>query len=175
MEFKIQELAGYTPHIGHLVSMMDHTRETTLFAVRDLTMEELDYLHGKNSNSIGALLWHMAAVERYYQIYTFEEREPAEEELGDLLPGLELGESGRSKIKGHDLSYYLDRLYETRTITLERFTQLDDEWLHRQNMWGDHPSNPYFMWFHVFEDELNHRGQIRLLRKWQKEACQEQV
>lgn len=25
-------------------------------------------------------------------------------------------------------------------------------------------ANNYFKWFHVFEDELNHRGQIRWLR-----------
>ena len=26
----------------------------------------------------------------------------------------------------------------------------------------DRPANNYFKWFHVFEDELNHRGQIRI-------------
>ena len=25
-----------------------------------------------------------------------------------------------------------------------------------------------FKWFHVFEDEINHRGQIRLIKKMQK-------
>lgn len=41
-----------------------------------------------------------------------------------------------------------------------------DEWLDRQSSFGwDHPANHYFKWFHVFEDELNHRGQIRLIVK----------
>ena len=41
----------------------------------------------------------------------------------------------------------------------------DDAWLHAvDTSWGTPVSN-YFKWFHVFEDELNHRGQIRLLRK----------
>jgi hypothetical protein len=26
------------------------------------------------------------------------------------------------------------------------------------------PANNHFKWFHVFEDEINHRGQIRWLR-----------
>lgn len=30
--------------------------------------------------------------------------------------------------------------------------------------WGT-PTSNYFKWFHVFEDEINHRGQIRLIRK----------
>ena len=31
--------------------------------------------------------------------------------------------------------------------------------------WGGQPANNYFKWFHVFEDEINHRGQIRWLCK----------
>ena len=41
-----------------------------------------------------------------------------------------------------------------------------DAWLDAQTpFWGGKPANNYFKWFHVFEDELNHRGQIRWLRK----------
>lgn len=38
------------------------------------------------------LLYHMAAVEFYYQIHTFEDREPTEAELERWLPGVELGD-----------------------------------------------------------------------------------
>ncbi|MFK9093966.1 hypothetical protein [Bacillus salipaludis] len=31
--------------------------------------------------------------------------------------------------------------------------------------WWDRPANNYFKWFHVFEDELSHRGQIRIIKK----------
>ncbi len=46
------------------------------------------------------------------------------------------------------------------------FSRRGDEWLDEQTpFWGGRPANNYFKWFHVFEDELNHRGQIRWLRK----------
>lgn len=39
MEFKISELKDYTPQIGHLVSMMDYARKTTLDAVQGMSTE----------------------------------------------------------------------------------------------------------------------------------------
>lgn len=49
-----------------------------------------------------------------------------------------------------------------------RYTTLaegEDEWLNVQTQWGGQEANNYFKWFHVCEDELSHRGQIRWLRK----------
>jgi hypothetical protein len=42
----------------------------------------------------------------------------------------------------------------------------DDDWLSQERpFWENLPANHYFMWFHALEDEVNHRGQIRWLRK----------
>ena len=60
----------------------------------------------------------------------------------------------------------MERLARVRARTLEELTRRDDAWLFEESPWWDgHVANNYFKWFHVFEDELNHRGQIRLLRK----------
>ncbi len=63
---------GYTPQIGTLVSMMDWMRNTILMPVRGMSVEDLDYLIDENANSIGAMLWHLASTERFYQLHTFE-------------------------------------------------------------------------------------------------------
>ena len=62
--YRILPLSGYTPTIGHLVGMLSYARQTTLAAVEGLTREQLDHLHDERSNSIGALLAHVAMVER---------------------------------------------------------------------------------------------------------------
>ena len=54
-------------------------------------MAELDHLQDDASNSIGALLAHIAAVERGYQYITFEERPPSALEQAALEPALTLG------------------------------------------------------------------------------------
>lgn len=165
MEFKIKDKPGFTPQIGQLVTMMDYARLTTLHAVKGLTVEQLDYLPTKQSNSIGALLYHMAAVEFGFQIGFFDGRKPTEEEAAEWGPAYSLGDLGRSKIKGHSLDFYLDKLESVRQRTLAEFAKRDDNWLFADALWGDNPSNNYFIWFHVFEDEISHRGQIRILKK----------
>jgi Protein of unknown function (DUF664) len=65
---RIDSIAGYTPAIVRLVGMLTYARSTTLSAVDGLSVAELDHLHDDRSNSIGALLAHIAAVERSYQV-----------------------------------------------------------------------------------------------------------
>src|SRR5436190_17479096 len=99
----------YSPHIGTLVSMLNWMRGAILEPVQGLTVAQLDYLHDAKANTIGAMLLHLAAVERLYQIHTFEDKK-----WGDLddedkkqwdAPAL-LGEGARKSIKGNNLAYY---------------------------------------------------------------------
>ncbi|QCJ45082.1 DinB family protein [Bacillus sp. S3] len=146
--------------------MMNYVRVTTVEAVKDLTVEELDFLYDEDANSVGMLLAHMAAVEKAYQIETFENRDFTEEELERLAPGLELGSAGRKQFKGNSIDFYLRELSAVRNTTIEKFKSLPDEWLFEQTpFWWNRPANNYFKWFHVFEDELSHRGQIRIIKK----------
>lgn len=163
--YLITDHPGFTPEISQLISMMNYARYTTLRAVRDLSIEQLDERPAGFGNSIAMLLEHFAGVEVVYQIITFEGRDPKDEELTRWLPGLDLGEKGES-IRGKPLEHYLEQLAEVRAKTLAEFAKLDDAWLHQEFPWWDEkPGNNYFCWFHVFEDEINHRGQIRLIRK----------
>lgn len=165
MVFKIDRLRGYTPQIGHLVSQMNYARKTTLESVSGLSISELDFLPYKDGNRIGALLLHMAAVEKGFQIEIFDGRSPNEQEMSEWGAAYNLGDEGRENIRGYPLEFYVKKLHEVRSRTLYELAGLDDEWLYENRPWDNHPSNNYFIWFHVFEDELNHRGQIRLVRK----------
>ena len=164
--YLITDISGFTPQIGRLVSMMNYARETTLQEASDLTMQQLDHLHDKDSNSIGALLSHIAAVEVAYQAATFENRGMNRSETGEWGAALKLGQRARREIRGHDLDYYLKALEGVRARTLLELARRDDDWLYEETpFWSGLPANNYFKWFHVFEDEINHRGQIRWLRK----------
>ncbi|WP_419638589.1 DinB family protein [[Bacillus] enclensis] len=162
----IQGIEGYDPQLGKLVSMMNYARHTLLESVENLTVEELDFHMDEKSNSIGMLLYHIGSLEKAFQIMTFEDRDLTDDEWEDLSLGIVLGGDAKGKIKGHSLDYYVDRLSEIRALTLTTFSTLQDSWLDNVNPYGwDYPANNYFKWFHVFEDELNHRGQIRMIAK----------
>ncbi len=164
--YLVTGIEGYTPQISYLLSMMNYARHTTISAVEGLTTEQLDDLVDSQSNSIGALLLHFAAVEYAYQVETFEQRELTKEEIAKWGPALDLGEEGRRAIKGNDLNYYLRQMEEVRNRSYQLFRRVDDEWLFQEEeFWHKKQANYYFMWFHVLEDEINHRGQIRWMRK----------
>ncbi|WP_249872842.1 DinB family protein [Oceanobacillus saliphilus] len=162
---KIEEIQGYPSQIGKLISMMNYARSTTIEAVRGLTVEQLDYLPNKDGNSIGALLLHIAAVEFGFQTELFDKRKPNQQESKEWGAAYQLGDLGRNQIKGKSLEYYIEKLEKVRNRSLEEFRNRKDEWLYEEAIWDSHLSNNYFIWFHTFEDEINHRGQIRIIRK----------
>ena len=140
-----------------------YARQTTLTAVEGLSVADLDHLHDDASNSIGALLAHIAAVERGYQHIVFDERPPSPEETAALEPALTLGAEARRLLRGKSLEHYVHELSEARRVTLAGLAARDDEWL-EQSLRAAPAMNAHWAWFHVAEDEISHRGQIRWLR-----------
>lgn len=151
----------YTMQIGHLVSMMDATRWTTVHLVRNLSMEELDYIHDEQSNSIGALLAHIAAIEFQQQVWSFENRDLTEDERRKWGPALQLGEAGRALIHGYPIEAYIDILQTLRNTTYSHLQMKSDTWLYEEI--PHKQMNQYYRWFHVMQDEISHRGQMKWL------------
>jgi hypothetical protein len=143
-------------------------RDQVLRAVKGMSQQDLDFLLDAKANTIGALLVHLAAIESFFQMNTFEGLagktlpEPFKQKWG--MP-MELGEPARKSIKGNNLDHYLNVLNETREKTLAEFRKRDDAWLMAVDKdwpWG--PTNNYCKWFHVTEHEANHNGQIKFLK-----------
>lgn len=163
--YLIGDLPGFTPQIARLVSMMNYTRSTTLQAVAGLGVDGLDYLHDPQSNSIGALLSHIAAAEAGYQAATFESRNLNAEERQQWGAAIDLGEGARGENRGYELDHYVSRLEQVRAKTLAELGRRDDRWLEEQTSFGSGQRvNNYFKWFHVIGHEISHRGQILWLR-----------
>jgi uncharacterized damage-inducible protein DinB len=160
---RIEPAPGFSPQIGRLVSMLTDVRHGTLAVVAGLSMQQLDHLHDDTSNSIGALLAHMAAAERIYQIVTFEERDPSPDEEAQIGDALTLGAGGRQTLRDRTLDRYLAAMEKVRRLTLAELGARDDAWLER-SLEHMPEMNAYWAWFHVMEDEIGHRGQIRWLR-----------
>ena len=164
MRLVIESSPPYSRELGRLVTMLGYVRDTTVRACAGLSLEQLDALYDSASNSIGALLAHIAAVESSYQVMSFETRllTPAEEQVWEAA--LKLGDRGRAELRGHPLQFYLDQLDRIRRRTLQEFLVRSDDWLDARVQLGAFETNHYWMWFHLMEDELNHRGQVRWLR-----------
>jgi hypothetical protein len=158
---------GFSPQVGTLLSMMSWMRMVVLLTVENMKKAELDYLHDSKSNTIGAMLLHLAATERQYQIKTFEwDIDFRGDGKINWDAAMRLGDKGRDSIKGYSLDYYVDILNETRAKTIEEFKKRDDNWLAKIDPTGfqSKPTNNYCKWFHVCEHESNHNGQIKWIK-----------
>jgi uncharacterized damage-inducible protein DinB len=162
-----------TPQIGLLVDMMKYARHTTLQAVQGLSVAELDVTPPGFSNSIGMLLSHIAATDRIYQHLSFSGVDPMEPLLPEYAPyvgAMTFGEEGE-RVVGRTLEQHLDDLAAARAETLSTLAQKDDIWLaSRLTVPYFDYANHHWAWFHVMEDEVSHRGQIRLIRKALQQA-----
>ena len=156
-------------HIGTLLSSMNMMRAWVVGGVKDLTVEQLDFQIDDQSNSIGAMLLHLAATERYYQLNTFEEMAWgtwSDDIKKEWDVPMDLGEEGRKQIRGNKIDYYLSKLEEVREATKEEFSKRDDDWIMKSEpFFGGEATNNYCKWFHVCEHESNHNGQIKFIKK----------
>jgi hypothetical protein len=66
-------------------------------------------------------------------------------------------------LRGQPLEHYIEQMTTTRKATLAALSSRDDKWLERPMAAAPAMYAPW-AWFHVAEDEINHRGQIRWLR-----------
>jgi hypothetical protein len=156
----IGPLEGYTPQIGALVSMLEWISDSVVRVTKKLSVEQLDYLHDKESNSIGALMLHVAATEVIYQDLTFDnlaDFSKANKEKWGVA--MELGPDAQTKIKGNPVSYYVEAMNEARAKTKREMKKRNDDWL-LGGATKEWDWNNYCKWFHVTEHFANHRGQM---------------
>ena len=167
--YLIGQQEGYSPQIGTLLSTMTLARQLVIDTVKDLTVEQLDFQIDGQSNSIGAMLLHLAACERYFQLNTFDEMAWgtwSKEIKNEWDVPMHLGEKGRKQIKGNDINYYLSKLEEVRSITKKEFAKRDDDWItESESFFEDKPTNKHCKWFHICKHDSNHFGQMKFIMK----------
>jgi len=158
----IEVKKGYSPHIGTTIEMLEDLKRRVTNSVSHLSIEETDFLLDEEANRIGALIYHLAATEKYYQLYTFENRDfNSDEKIWDVA--LSLGSNAREAFQEKPIDYYLNIWDEVRKNTLSLLKTKDDKWF--KSKVKNSRMNNYWAWYHVMEHQANHMGQIRLITK----------
>jgi len=160
-QYTIEPTKGYSQEIGTMVSMLQDLKGRVTQSVVNLNQEQTDYLLDEKANRIGALILHLAATEKYYQLYTFENHGFTDDMPKFWETALSLGEPARKKIIDKPISYYLKIWDDVRNETLRLLKTKDDAWFASRT--DDGSMNNHWAWYHVMEHQANHMGQIRLL------------
>ncbi|WP_298903662.1 DUF664 domain-containing protein [uncultured Psychroserpens sp.] len=158
-EIKIPK--GYSNDVGQMVSMLDNLKARVERNVRGLDQKGTDFLLDDQANSPGAIIYHLAATEAYYQVYTFEGRGFNAEERKQWNTALNLGDTARQEFKGKPISYYLEIYDKVRAKTKALLKTKDDKWFKKKNG----TMTNHWAWFHVMEHQANHMGQLALIVK----------
>lgn len=158
---EIKPPKGYSQDIGNMISMLDNLKRRVERNILGLDQAGTDFLLDDNANSPGAIIYHLAATEAYYQAYTFEGRGFNAEEKKKWDTALNLGAKARAEFKGKPMRFYLDLYDEVRARTKKLLKTKDDAWFAKKN--GNMTN--HWAWFHVMEHQANHMGQLAMITK----------
>lgn len=161
-QYIVKPEKGYSQEIGTTVFMLENLKNRITTSIKNLTKEQTDYLLVEDANRIGAMIYHLAATEKFYQVFTFENREFNEEEKAKWDLALELGDPARKSLVGQPIEYYLKIWDEVRNETLRLLKTKNDKWFNAVTK--EKSMNNYFAWFHVMEHQANHMGQIQMIK-----------
>jgi uncharacterized damage-inducible protein DinB len=149
---------------ANLQLLLGVTRDETLAGIAGLTDRELDRKVLPEANTIGALLRHIACLNRLFYLQLFENRAFVDDETAawaGALPNQPLFFHG-----GKTLDYYLGLLNLHFLPLMRACSSKDDAWLlqiHHDARGIER--NRYYKLYHMMADEISHRGQIRMLRR----------
>lgn len=163
-ELTLHQPAGYAPQIAGWIAGMQDLRQQTLKAVHGLSPAQLEHLPTNFDNSIGSLLYHIAAVEiGWLYVEVLEQEFPAESHRWFTT---DRDESGRLlAITGETLEHHLARLDYVRKELLTVFAGMDASDFRRARVLPEYHVTPEWVLYHLLEHEAGHLAQIKMLRK----------
>lgn len=156
--------SGYEATVGRWVWALEDSRRRTKSLLAGLTQEALDWKPPEGGNSIGTILYHLAAIEMSYLYEDILEVGWAPE-LEALLPyDIREQQGTLVTVEGESLQRHLDRLNATRNLTLRHLMTMSEDELYRIRRIADYETTPEWVLHHLMQHEAEHRGQIGELR-----------
>lgn len=165
---RVEAPSDYEPDIGRWLWALEDTRRRTKAALTDVEQAVLDWTPPQAGNSIGTLLYHIAAVELDW-LYTdvLEGQQPWTQEIEEVFPSDVRDDQGHlTAIRGVPLADHLHRLDLVRQLLLRSFRGMTLDEFRRLRSLPTYQVTPEWVLHHLMQHEAEHRGHIELLRSW---------
>jgi len=145
--------------------MVEDARQRTLSLLEGLEGVALDWTPPYAPNTIGSLLYHIAAIEADW-LYVEVLQVSFPPAIEALFPYPVRDEAGRLfAVKGLSITEHLDRLTTVRNALLTGFRDMSAEDFRRVRHFPDqYDVTPQWVLHHLLQHEAEHRGQIGELR-----------
>jgi uncharacterized damage-inducible protein DinB len=166
-EQRVVEVRSATvPEIGRWLWRLGESRRRTFQRIEGINPQLIDWAAPESGNSIGSVLYHIAAIEIDY-LYADLLDQPFPQQIVELFPFDVREEQGRlTPVRGFEPGWYLQRLDTVRTYVLETFQAMDEADFRRPRRLTAYPIDitPEWAAYHLVEHEAEHRGEIASLR-----------
>jgi uncharacterized damage-inducible protein DinB len=164
--YVITPLRGYDLEIGRWLWALEDTRRATLKAVKDIAPGVIDWMPPHGDNSIGTLLYHIAAIETDWLYMEVLEQEQFPPEVAALfLYDVRDSEGRLTPIQGIGIEEHLQRLAAVRALLLDAFHGMDEKDFYVERNFEQYDVTPEWVVYHLIRHESEHQGQIVQLRK----------
>ena len=161
----IEPLPYYEPTIGRWLWLLEDTRRETDQAIADLAPGALDWVPGSGENSIGTLLYHIALIELDWIATEVLQQRSLPEKLTRLFPAADRDAHGQlSRVAQTTLQEHIDRLTAVREYLFAAFRGMTLEEFRRPHTFPTYRVTAEWVLHHLIQHEVEHRGQIQLLR-----------
>lgn len=154
---------GYAPLVGRFVAMLEDTRGRLWRDLADLDPTLLDRTPSRSPNSIGTLLYHIAAIELDW-LYADLLEGDFPEAVAEWFPVDVREEGGRLTPVVEPLERHRARLAWVRERLLDELSRVTDADLDRTHNPGPNESGGAWILHHLMQHEAEHRGQIGEIR-----------
>jgi uncharacterized damage-inducible protein DinB len=161
----IESIGNPEPEIGRLLWMLEDSRQRTGRVVDQLGEVDLDWAPAPHENSIGALLYHIAAIEADWLYVEVSEQPDFTPEIVALFPEDVSTETGQLALaRGYSHTEHLDRLAAVRAKLLAIFADMSLADFRRPRDLPDYAVTPEWVLHHLIQHEDEHRAEIGMLR-----------
>lgn len=166
----VDVLPDCDPEIGRALWALEDTRHRTKAGLAGLADSVLDWTPTPTENSIGSLLYHIAAIETDW-LYAEVLEEPFPPDVAALFPDDVRDSQDRlARANGTSLAFHFRRLDATRSRVLTAFRGMSVDEFRRVRDLPEYGVTPEWVLHHVMQHEAEHRGQMGVLRALAEQA-----
>ncbi len=156
--------AGGDTTIARWLWALDDARQRSLTQLTDLPPAYLDWTPPAGKNSVGTLLYHIAAIEADWLSAEVREEVPFAPDLVALFPHDVRDATGRlTVVAGLTLAEHFARLAATRAELTRTFRALSPADFRRVRALPDYDVTPEWVLHHLMQHEAGHRGEIGMI------------
>jgi uncharacterized damage-inducible protein DinB len=160
----IEPLPGCEPQIGRMLWMLEDARHRTLKVLDGIEQTAMDWQPPANGNSIGTVLYHIAAIEMDWLAVEVMEN-TLDKRVWDIFSVDVRDAAGRlTVVTAISLDEHMKRFDAVRKVLLDCFKVMPVAEFRRPRSLPDYDVSPEEVLHHLMQHEAEHRGEIGMVR-----------